>query len=475
MPKPAPFHFHSRFHPRFNSQRPARSPFAFTSGAFTPDDFPPETFNSTTFTPFASQLTALKQAFKQSALNPAFKLPAFRLPVFKTPALNLPAFASFALTLVLFLSGASKLFAQNSVPLLDISGETCRQVVVAQGTPEVYQGHPYAVLLPDRKTIFTVWCLNHGGFAGPIAKSEDAGLTWTRLDDRMPKGYWSHKNCPSIYRLVNADNQAFLWVFTSQPMMARIVSADDGETWEEKAPLGFPNVMAFSTIIPKNPGIQDGKYLGFYHVRIDSEKNILNLEPRVPNGSLAVMMSETSDAGFTWSKPVMIADVDGKDPCEPCAFWSPDQKEICVLMRENRGAGAQSRSLQAFSRDAGKTWTTPEETSWELTGHRHIGTYADDGRLVVAFRDVAPGSPSNGSFVAWVGSYDDLRQKKPGQYRAKILHNYSGWDCGYPGVLNTDGGVIVALTYLKYRPDENKHSVVAARFKLEELDERAKK
>ncbi len=413
--------------------------------------------------------------FQQTRRRIPSLIPAIGENMKKTPSFYSYSLRFFRAVSVLTLIAAAvfsapNAFAQSAAPLLDISGETERQTVIAPGTPDVYQGHPYAVMLPDRKTIFTVWCLNHGGFAGPAAKSEDAGLTWTRLDQRMPEGYRTHKNCPSIYRLVNAENQAFLWVFTSQPLMARIVSADDGETWEEKSPLGFPNVMAFSSIIPKNPGTRDGKYLGFYHVRIDSEKNILNMEPRVPNGSLAVMMSETCDAGFTWSQPVMIADVEGKDPCEPYAFWSPDKKEICVLMRENRGAGDKSRSLQTFSRDAGKTWTPPEETSWELTGHRHIGTYADDGRLIIAFRDVAPGSPSRGSFVAWVGSYDDVRQKKPGQYRVKILNNYAGWDCGYPGVLNTENG-IVALTYLKYRPDKNKHSIVASRFKLEELDE----
>ena len=374
------------------------------------------------------------------------------------------------------LLGTSGLFAQERAEFLDISDETERQTVIAQGTPDVYQGHPYAVMLPDRKTIFATWCLNHGGFAGPTAKSTDAGLTWERIDSRMPEGFRKHKNCPSIYRMVDPAGKAFLWVFTSQPMMARIVSADDGETWEEKEPLGFPNVMAFSTIIPKNPGVQDGKYLGFYHVRIDSEKNILNLEPRIKDGSLAVMVSETSDAGFTWSEPVMAADVEGKDPCEPCAFWSPDGKEICVLMRENRGAGGDARrALQMFSRDAGKTWTIPEETSWELTGHRHIGTYTDDGRLIFAFRDTAPDSPSLGSFVAWVGTYEDIRQKRPGQYRVKLLHSHAGWDCGYPGVLNTADGTILALTYIKYRPGAEKHSVAAVRFRLEELDEMAKK
>ena len=35
---------------------------------------------------------------------------------------------------------------------LDLSGDASRQVVIAQGTEAVYQGHPTSVLLPDGKT-----------------------------------------------------------------------------------------------------------------------------------------------------------------------------------------------------------------------------------------------------------------------------------------------------------------------------------
>ena len=61
-------------------------------------------------------------------------------------------------------------------PLVDISAETHRHVTIASGTEEVYQGHPTTLLMPDGKTMFAVWCLNHGGFAGPMARSDDGGL-----------------------------------------------------------------------------------------------------------------------------------------------------------------------------------------------------------------------------------------------------------------------------------------------------------
>jgi hypothetical protein len=95
-----------------------------------------------------------------------------------------------------------------------------------------------------------------------------------------------------------------------------------------------------------------------------------------------------------------------------------------------------------------------------------------DGRLVIAFRDQAIGSPTRGHFVAWVGKYEDIRKAQPGQYRIKLLHSYAArvGDCGYPGMELLADGTIVATTYIQYRPGPEKHSVVSARFKLAETD-----
>lgn len=128
-----------------------------------------------------------------------------------------------------------------------------------------------------------------------------------------------------------------------------------------------------------------------------------------------------------------------------------------------------------FSRDEGATWSEPIDTPWGLSGDRHIGIQTDDGRLVFAFRDMAPASSTRGHFVAWVGTYDDIKRADGGQYRIKLLHNYAEnvTDCGYPGVELLPDGTIVATTYIKYRPGPEKHSVVSTRFKLDELDPQA--
>jgi len=352
-------------------------------------------------------------------------------------------------------------FYNTDLPILDISQEKERHTIIAAGTPEVYQGHPTSLLMPDGKTIFVVWCINHGGFAGPMARSDDGGKTWSRLDDKMPEGFSKHKNCPSIYRMVAADGTERLWVYTAQLLMPRILSEDGGKTWKELEPLGFQNVMTFSSVIEKNPGKQDGKYIGLYHRAIDLEGKEMNGENKIR--SLQVMQTETADAGLTWSTPRMICAVEDKLPCEPFAFWSPDNKEICCLLRENKHKG---NSLMIFSTDNGETWTTAVDTPWGLTGDRHWGVYTKDGRLVIVFRDKAINSPTLNHFVGWVGTYDDIKKGRPGQFRVKLLHSYAGGDCGYPGIQLLPDGSIFALTYIKYDAGPNKHSVVGVRFKL---------
>lgn len=320
-------------------------------------------------------------------------------------------FAAFLLAIV-----APSLAADGpDLPWVDLSGETDRHVVIAAGTAEVYQGHPTTLLMPDGKTIYTVWCINHGGAAGPMAKSEDGGLTWTRLDDQLPAGFSTHQNCPSIYRLVDPAGKARIWVWSAAlgkrggPGMPSIMSEDEGKTWKEMPPLGFPCVMTFSSIVR----LKDGRYLGLYH--------------KGPEGAdkspLGVFQTLTADGGFTWSEPRLVAAVAEKNPCEPFVFRSPDGGELCCLMRENTHKG---RSLMMFSQDEGATWSTPVDTPWGLSGDRHIGTRLPDGRWIFAFRDMAPESPTRGHFVAWVGDYEDIKSGKGGDYRIKLTVTPSG-------------------------------------------------
>ena len=71
---------------------------------------------------------------------------------------------------------------------VNLSDDTHRQVVIARGSPEPdeYHAHPTMVMLADNKTMFCVWNVGHCGHAGPMARSDDAGLTWTRMDAARP-------------------------------------------------------------------------------------------------------------------------------------------------------------------------------------------------------------------------------------------------------------------------------------------------
>jgi hypothetical protein len=354
---------------------------------------------------------------------------------------------------------------ERDIPLFDLSNDSDCHVVIAQGTEDIYQGHPTTALMPDGKTIFCVWCINHGGNAGPMARSVDGGLTWTRLDDQLPPNYKTHQNCPSIYRLIGPNGRERLWVFSAAlgerggPGMPSIMSEDGGTTWQEMPPLGYPCVMTFSSVMQ----LKTGNTIGLYHRRTDAEGGESDPDRTVP---LNIVQTETADGGFTWSEPRVTAAVAGKMPCEPYALRSPDGKEICALLRENTHIG---HSLMMFSSDEGQTWSDPVETAWGLTGDRHYGVETSDGRHVITFRDMAPDSPTRGHFVAWVGTYEDIRKRRPGQCRIKLLHNYAGSDCGYPGMELLPDETIIATTYVKYTDGPEKHSVVSVRFKLDEI------
>lgn len=346
------------------------------------------------------------------------------------------------------------------LPTVDLSTETGRHVIVASGADGVYQGHPTTLLLPDGRTMLCVWTVGHGGPCGPLAQSHDGGRTWSARAD-VPPSWQTVRNCPAIYRLRGPDGRERLFVFAGQGpdgTMHQSCSEDGGQTWSEMRSNGLRSVMPFCSIVPIDGG---KRLLGMTNIRRPGEAD----SPK----SNVVAQSRSADGGFTWSAWRVVADVAGKLACEPFVLRSPSGHELCCLMRENTHTG---RSLVMLSRDEARTWTVPADTPWGLTGDRHMGVRSPDGRWVIAFRDMAPGSPTHGHFVAWVGGYDDIRHGRSGQYRIKLLHSHAGWDCGYPGMAILPDGTVVATTYIKYRPGEEKHSVVSVRFSLPETDER---
>src|SRR5438093_10085148 len=101
------------------------------------------------------------------------------------------------------------------IPTVDLSSDTARQIVIAQGTEKIYQGHPTTLLLTDGKTMFAVWTLGHGGPCGPMKRSDDGGRTWGSLLD-VPANWKETRNCPALYRLTDPKGVTRLFVFTGQ-------------------------------------------------------------------------------------------------------------------------------------------------------------------------------------------------------------------------------------------------------------------
>jgi hypothetical protein len=361
----------------------------------------------------------------------------------------------------------SLLVAQSNleitIPTIDLSGETERHVVVEAGTETVYQGHPTTVLLPDGKTMFAVWTFNHGGPCGPMKKSVDGGKTWGKLIE-TPESWKKARNCPTIYRLTDPQGKTRLFVFAcNKGSMVRAVSENDGETWSDMESFEkniYGGVMPWCTIIPINGGKQ-----------LMAATN--RRRPNDPDKwSNQVIVSTSDDGGFTWSEALVLCDIPGRKPCEPCFIRSPDGKQIACIMRENvRKFNAQI----IFSTDEGKTWTSPREVPSSQSGDRHQAAFVPDGRLVMVFRDTALKSKTKNHFVAWVGTFDDLVNGNEGQYRIKLLHSYAGGDCGYPGLEILPDGTLVATTYIKYRSGKEKNSVVSTRFQLDEIDKKITK
>lgn len=358
--------------------------------------------------------------------------------------------------------------------MVDISEDAFRQTVVAEGTTEIYEGHPTTLLADNGHTLFCVWTTGHGGKCGKMARSDDAGLTWIRLDDVLPEVYrLTHENCPTLQKAAGPDGVTRYLIFSRKTDgngkylgLGIMVSEDLGKTWHESP--CQPQLQAYMPPTGFMP-LKDGTLALFGQVRK------VDFGTDRPVDDQNVWMATSADGGLSWSDMKTVAAVDGRNLCEPCCLRSPDGSTLALLMRENRHQG---RSMMCFSKDEGRTWSAPADTSAALTGDRHEAVMLPDGRYVIAFRNQTVGDPLHGQYMAWAGTWDDLVSGEERGCRIHLLNHHgipnvwpgNPWDTGYSGVELLPDGTLVCTTYTKHFDDARQSSVVSTRFRIGEID-----
>lgn len=386
-----------------------------------------------------------------------------------------------------------------NIPVIDLSGDSSRQVIVDR-EPGQYLGHPSTLMLEDNRTILCVYPKGHGRGEIVYKRSDDAGLTWSgRIE--VPESWKSSKEVPTLYRVEDASGKKRVILFSGLYPGRMAVSEDDGSTWSELDTIGnWGGIVFTGATIPLKTG--KGHYMTFFHddMRFFTEDGEEKYRTDRQNNSdplFTMYRSSSFDGGLTWQYPEVILESREMHLCEPGVIRSPDGKRIAMFLREN---SRRANSQIIFSDDEGVTWSKPVAMPNALTGDRHVPVYTPDGRIVVVFRDHSPasyygeitkiaretgetdyslvasetgyGSVTEGDWVAWVGSWDDIIKGGEGEYRIRIMDNKKDWDTTYPGVEVLPDGTIVTTTYGHWSRGEEPY-IVSARFNLDETDQLA--
>lgn len=341
-----------------------------------------------------------------------------------------------------------------------------------------YMAHPDSVLLKNGD-ILMMYPAGHGKGAVMNKVSTDGGVSWSETVENTPKSWKDSQETPTVYRLTFGDGKTTdkLIMISANPRWGNdftdggfncSVSTDEGQTWTEfktfydkdsRYPVVPIVAMASLTQLKENGKFVD-KWMGFFHdADFYNYKTILTFDE---NGNPQ------------WSQPEKYfsdyRDIEKKsNMCEVEVIRSEQGKgnELCLISRSN---SKKKNSLISFSSDEGVTWSAPAEAPAALNGERHKADYTNDGRLFITFRSIERGKKADANanegvtsgwisegWVAWVGTYDDLKNGTEGQYRIKLAHTYikgqqspeysANADTGYCGNVVLTDGTIVTATY----------------------------
>ena len=351
---------------------------------------------------------------------------------------------------------------------IDLDDQLYRQVVVDREAGQ-YLGHPTTCLLEDGRTILCVYPKGHGRGGIVYKRSTDGGLTWS---DRLPTpaSWATSREVPTLHRVVDAEGNKRIIMWSGLYPARLAVSEDDGITWGELQPVGdWGGIVVMGFVEALQTG--NGNYMAMFH---DDGRFIGQKPTGEKPRAFDLYQTNSTDGGLNWSIPQSIFRSSEVHLCEPGCIRSPDGKKLAVLLREN---ARRKNSHVIFSEDEGKTWSEPRELPLALTGDRHTGKYGADGRLLISFRCRSPkqsvkGRPFEGDWVAWVGTWDDIVNGADGQYAIRLKDNRKGYDTTYPGVEVLPNDTFVLTTYGHWSQGQEPY-ILSVRLKLSELDELA--
>ncbi len=350
--------------------------------------------------------------------------------------------------------------AGYTIPVVDLSEDRSRSVVVDR-RPGQYVGHPTTVLLEDGHTLLCVYPLGHGRGAIQLKRSEDGGRSWSDPLP-VPENWATSLETPTIHRVVDAQGKRRLIVWSGMWPARLSVSEDDGAHWTPLKPVGdWGGIVVMGSVeaVRGTPGM----YRAWFH---DDGRYIRQGAVPASPVEFRLYQVESRDGGLTWSSPRELFASSAMHLCEPGVIRSPDGGTLAMLLREN---SRRRNSHLMVSRDEGATWSAPVELPAALTGDRHVGRYAPDGRLLLSFRDTTRSSITRGDWVAWVGHFEDLLSGGEGQYRVRLMKNHKDADCAYPGVEVLADGTFVLTSYGHWTPGEPPW-IASLRVRLTELD-----
>ncbi len=367
---------------------------------------------------------------------------------------------------------------------------------------KAYMAHPDSVLLKNGN-ILTLYPAGHGKGAVLNKISTDGGLSWSDEIENTPVSWENSRETPTVYRLKFTDGKTEdkLIMISANPEWPgeatdggfnSSVSCDEGATWTEFETFYDKNsttpvvpIVAMSSLTQlKENGVFVDKWMGLFHdADFYNYKTILTFD-------------ESGNA--QWSAPEKYfsayREIEKKsNMCEVEVIRSEggNGDELCLITRSN---AKNMNSLISFSSDEGKTWSEPVEAPAALNGERHKAEYTPDGRLFITFRSIERGKKAQDNatlsqlvkgwmsegWIAWVGTYSDLKDGSEGQYRIKVAHvyegsqikpeYYAGSDTGYCGNVVLSDGTVVTSNYGRFNAGSEKTYIASKRINLKDID-----